>query len=108
MRIRRDDVSGKVQALFVKAGSALPKGSDRKKIERTSNPDKLITWFRSQSPERQASIEEHAISFCRDHHKSIFEGYFRTKKAGGNAFERYREISIKTLLHRKYEDKKLD
>lgn len=98
MRISCDEVSGKVQALFVKAGSALLKGSDRKKIERTSNPDKLITWFRNQSSERQASIEQKAVTFCREHNQSIFEGYSRTKQAGGDAFERYREMLVNIFI----------
>lgn len=105
MRISCDEVSGKVQALFVKAGSALQKSSDRKKIERPSNPDKLIAWFRSQPSERQASIEANAVKFCRDQQQPIFEGYSRTKQAGGEAFERYREMLVKTFIESRTKSK---
>ena len=98
MRISRDDTSGKVQALFVKAGTSSLKNSDGKQISQTAQADKLVAWFRNQSAERQASIEENAVKFCRANYKSIFDGYDRTKAVGGDAFERYREMLVKTFI----------
>ena len=55
----------------------------------------------SQSVSRTTgSIEEKAVKFGRAHHKPIFEGYDWTTAAGRDAFERYREILVKTFIER--------
>jgi hypothetical protein len=98
MRITRDETSGKVQALFVKAGTSSLKTGNGKHIIASTQADKLVAWFRNQSAERQTSIEEKAFKFCRVNYKSISNGYTRTKEVGGEAFERYREMLVKTFI----------
>ena len=105
MRITRDETSGKVQALFVKAGTSALKSDGRKLHGKTAQADKLVAWFRNQSAERQASIEEKALKFCRANHKPIFDGYDRTKAVGGDAFERYREMLVKTFIESRTKSK---
>ena len=59
--------------------------------------DKLVTWFRNLSQARQRSIEEKAVAFCQQQHASIYDGYLRNRDGGGDAFERYREMLVKTF-----------
>lgn len=105
MRIARDDTSGKVHALFVKAGTSSLKSADEKQISQIAQADKLIGWFRNQSAERQASIEEKAVKFCRASYKPLFDGYCRTRESGGDAFERYREMLVKTFIEKRGKSK---
>ncbi len=98
MKITRDETSGKIQAIFVKAGASAMKCDGRRLISGNTPADKLVAWFRSLSAERQASIEEKAAEFCRANHKPMFNGYVRTKAVGGDAFERYREMLVRIFI----------
>lgn len=105
MRISRDDTSGKVQALFVKAGTASLQRSEAVRLSSEGAGDKLIAWFRRQSPERQASLEERAVVYCKRNHRLIFDGYERSKESGGDRFIQYREMLVRTFIESRTKSK---
>jgi len=98
MQIKRNEATGVVQALFVKASYSSQLTGQQKVIQKQEKADKLVEWFRKLPLDRQESIEKKAIVFCREQHPSIYDGYVRNRDGGGDAFERYREMLVKTFI----------
>ena len=98
MRIKKNEATGVVQALFVKASYSSQLTGQQKTIQKQEKADKLVASFQNLSPDRQMSIEEKAIAFCQQQHSSIYDGYMRNRDGGGDAFERYREMLVKTFI----------
>jgi len=105
MRIKKNEATGVVQALFVKASHSSQLTGQQKTIQKQEKADKLVEWFRKLPLDRQESIEKKAIVFCREQHSSIHDGYMRNRDCGGDAFERYREMLVKTFVESRTKSK---
>lgn len=95
---QKNEATGVLQALFVKASYSSHLPGQQKTIQKQEKADKLVEWFRKLPLDRQESIEEKAVAFCREQHPSIYDGYVRNRNGGGDAFERYREMLVKTFI----------
>ena len=90
--------TGGPEATFIKARG---RGRDTKREKTRSQPiqpNAAMKYYESLAGDKQESLLQAALNYCKSHKPKAFDGYHRNERQAGATFESYRELVISSFL----------